>query len=68
MINYITLMLVNMVAVNNRLRMVGLAGIAARYPNKLSGGMQKQVSFARAVMSNPDLLHIWRGLETWWNL
>jgi len=40
--------------VNQRLEMVGLAGIGDRYPAELSGGMRKRVSFARAVMSNPD--------------
>jgi len=34
--------------------MVGLSGIGARYPAELSGGMRKRVSFARAIMSNPD--------------
>jgi phospholipid/cholesterol/gamma-HCH transport system ATP-binding protein len=40
--------------VNQRLEMVGLGGIGDRYPAELSGGMRKRVSFARAVMSNPD--------------
>lgn len=40
--------------VNHRLEMVGLHGIGDRYPAELSGGMRKRVSFARAVMSNPD--------------
>lgn len=40
--------------VNHRLEMVGLAGIGDRYPAELSGGMRKRVSFARAIMSNPD--------------
>lgn len=40
--------------VNHRLEMVGLPGIANRYPAELSGGMRKRVSFARAVMFNPD--------------
>jgi phospholipid/cholesterol/gamma-HCH transport system ATP-binding protein len=35
--------------------MVGLsAEIANLYPSELSGGMRKRVSFARAIMSNPD--------------
>ena len=34
--------------------MVGLAGVGDRYPAELSGGMRKRVSFARAIMSNPD--------------
>jgi phospholipid/cholesterol/gamma-HCH transport system ATP-binding protein len=36
------------------LEMVGLPGIAARYPAELSGGMRKRVSFARAIVSNPQ--------------
>ena len=40
--------------VHQRLEMVGLSGIGDRYPAELSGGMRKRVSFARAIMSNPD--------------
>lgn len=40
--------------VNQKLEMVGLPGIGARYPSQLSGGMRKRVSFARAIMTNPD--------------
>ncbi len=40
--------------VNEKLEMVGLPGINSRYPAELSGGMRKRVSFARAIMSNPD--------------
>ncbi|NES84205.1 MAG: ATP-binding cassette domain-containing protein, partial [Moorea sp. SIO2B7] len=40
--------------VEENLEMVGLPGISARYPAQLSGGMRKRVSFARAIMSNPD--------------
>ncbi|MBF2028121.1 MAG: ABC transporter ATP-binding protein [Oscillatoriales cyanobacterium C42_A2020_001] len=40
--------------VNQRLEMVGLAGIGDRYPAQLSGGMRKRVSFARAIMANPE--------------
>lgn len=40
--------------VNHRLDMVGLPGIGDRYPSELSGGMRKRVSFARAVMFDPD--------------
>lgn len=40
--------------VNQRLEMVGLTGIGDRYPAQLSGGMRKRVSFARAIMANPD--------------
>jgi phospholipid/cholesterol/gamma-HCH transport system ATP-binding protein len=40
--------------VNEKLDMVGLSGIGSHYPSELSGGMRKRVSFARAVVSNPD--------------
>lgn len=40
--------------VEEKLEMVGLPGIGDRYPAQLSGGMRKRVSFARAIMSNPD--------------
>ena len=40
--------------VNEKLDMVGLSGTNHRYPSELSGGMRKRVSFARAVMSNPE--------------
>ena len=40
--------------VEERLEMVGLSGIADRYPSELSGGMRKRVSFARAIMANPE--------------
>lgn len=40
--------------VNQKLEMVGLSGIGDRSPAELSGGMRKRVSFARAIMSNPD--------------
>ncbi len=40
--------------VTQRLEMVGLSGIGDRYPSQLSGGMRKRVSFARAIMANPD--------------
>lgn len=40
--------------VNEKLEMVGLPGIGDRYPSELSGGMRKRVSFARAIMSNPE--------------
>jgi phospholipid/cholesterol/gamma-HCH transport system ATP-binding protein len=36
------------------LEMVGLPGIGKRYPSELSGGMRKRVSFARAIISNPE--------------
>jgi phospholipid/cholesterol/gamma-HCH transport system ATP-binding protein len=40
--------------VAQKLEMVGLPGIGKRYPAELSGGMRKRVSFARAIMENPD--------------
>ncbi|HEY9626554.1 MAG: ABC transporter ATP-binding protein [Oscillatoriophycideae cyanobacterium NC_groundwater_1537_Pr4_S-0.65um_50_18] len=40
--------------VEQKLEMVGLSGISDRYPAELSGGMRKRVSFARAIMENPD--------------
>ncbi|BAU10173.1 ABC transporter related [Leptolyngbya sp. NIES-3755] len=40
--------------VEERLEMVGLSGIGQRYPSELSGGMRKRVSFARAIMVNPE--------------
>ena len=38
------------------LDVVGLQGKGAEYPLKLSGGMQKRVSIARAFLAKPDLL------------
>jgi phospholipid/cholesterol/gamma-HCH transport system ATP-binding protein len=40
--------------VEQRLKMVGLSGVANRYPAELSGGMRKRASFARAIMANPE--------------
>jgi phospholipid/cholesterol/gamma-HCH transport system ATP-binding protein len=40
--------------VEQKLEMVGLPGVSDRFPAQLSGGMRKRVSFARAIMSNPD--------------
>ncbi|MBD2492773.1 ABC transporter ATP-binding protein [Nostoc sp. FACHB-280] len=40
--------------VKEKLDMVGLPGIGHLYPSELSGGMRKRVSFARAIMSNPE--------------
>ncbi len=39
--------------VNECLEEVGLFGVAQKLPNELSGGMQKRVSFARALISEP---------------
>ncbi|MGQ4650504.1 ATP-binding cassette domain-containing protein [Lyngbya aestuarii] len=40
--------------VNRSLDTVGMSGIGHLYPADLSGGMRKRVSFARAIMTNPD--------------
>lgn len=40
--------------VHHKLEMVGLGEAGDRYPAELSGGMRKRVSFARAIVSNPD--------------
>lgn len=40
--------------VNHSLETVGMAGSSDLYPSELSGGMRKRVSFARAIISNPD--------------
>jgi phospholipid/cholesterol/gamma-HCH transport system ATP-binding protein len=41
--------------VEEKLGMVGLAAeVADQLPSQLSGGMRKRVSFARAVMANPE--------------
>jgi iron(III) transport system ATP-binding protein len=36
--------------------LVGLNGLAARYPSQLSGGQQQRVALARALISEPRLL------------
>lgn len=40
----------------NKLKMVGLSDIENKYPSELSGGMQKRVSFARAIVTNPRII------------
>ena len=40
--------------VNEKLELIGLPGIGDLYPGELSGGMRKRVSFARAILDNPD--------------
>ncbi len=42
------------VLVNQCLKTVGLPNIGDRYPAELSGGMRKRVSFARAILENPQ--------------
>lgn len=38
------------------LKLVGLEGIEEKYPHELSGGMQKRVSFARAIVTKPGII------------
>ncbi|NER23344.1 MAG: ABC transporter ATP-binding protein [Symploca sp. SIO1B1] len=40
--------------VSHSLEMVGMSGVGELYPAELSGGMRKRVSFARAIMTNPE--------------
>jgi phospholipid/cholesterol/gamma-HCH transport system ATP-binding protein len=42
--------------VHEKLELVGLGDVLDLYPNQLSGGMQKRVSFARAIMSDPAII------------
>ena len=42
--------------VQEKLKMVGLEGIEKKFPHELSGGMQKRVSFARAIITNPTTI------------
>ena len=42
--------------VKEKLKMVGLEGIESLYPSELSGGMQKRVGFARAIVTNPEII------------
>ncbi len=42
--------------VKEKLKMVGLDGIEEKYPSELSGGMQKRVGFARAIVTNPQII------------
>lgn len=38
------------------LELVGLGGLAERYPNQMSGGQQQRVALARAIVFEPDIL------------
>ena len=42
--------------VAQKLELVGLQGIENKYPSELSGGMQKRVSFARAIVTQPNTI------------
>ena len=42
--------------VKQKLKLVGLAGIEDKFPSELSGGMQKRVSFARAIVTEPKTI------------
>ena len=37
-------------------KIVGLEGIENKFPSELSGGMQKRVGFARAIVTNPKII------------
>ncbi len=39
-----------------KLQLVGLQGIENKFPSELSGGMQKRVSFARAIVTKPNTI------------
>ena len=42
--------------VSDKLALVGLKGIETKFPSELSGGMQKRVSFARAIVTEPKTI------------
>ena len=42
--------------VEQKLELVGLQGIENKYPSELSGGMHKRVSFARAIVTEPNTI------------
>jgi phospholipid/cholesterol/gamma-HCH transport system ATP-binding protein len=42
--------------VNEKLRAVGLQGMGHKYPSEISGGMQKRVALARALIQEPKIL------------
>lgn len=42
--------------ISEKLELVGLKGIESKFPSELSGGMQKRVSFARAIVTEPKTI------------
>ena len=42
--------------VEEKLKLVGLEGVEDKFPSELSGGMQKRVSFARAIVTEPKII------------
>ena len=42
--------------VNELIALIGVQGVADRYPNELSGGQRQRVAFARALAPNPQVL------------
>ncbi len=42
--------------VADKLTLVGMQGIEDLYPSEISGGMKKRVSFARAIISDPEII------------
>ena len=42
--------------VDELIELVGLSGMAKRYPSQLSGGQRQRVAFARALAPNPQVL------------
>ncbi len=42
--------------VKEKLALVGLSGVEGKFPSELSGGMQKRVSFARAIVTEPEII------------
>lgn len=44
--------------VSEKLELVGLPNVGAKYPAQLSGGMKKRVGLARALALNPSVLYL----------